>query len=146
MLPRLPEAILARGDGRALVESIRGTGNAGAFTDADLEAMRRAATEPGALTGMISWYRAVMRLRLDLHDSRVRVPTLILWGSQDRFISRTMANASLEQCDDGRLEFLEGASHWVQCEEPERVNALLGDFLGGDGSSTRQPEGSGTRE
>jgi len=130
MLPRVPEMVLARDDRRAMIESIRSTGNPDAFTDADLEAMRQVAGEPGALTGMINWYRAVMRLPLDLTDVRVRVPTLIIWGARDRFISRTMADHSLALCDDGRLELMEKASHWVQSEEPERVNALLGRFLG----------------
>ena len=28
-----------------------------------------------------------------------------------------------------RYERVEGASHWMQLDEPERVNALLVDFL-----------------
>lgn len=133
MLPRIPEMLLARDDWRAMLESVRGTGRVGAFSDADLEAMRRAWAEPGALTGMLNWYRALMRLPLDLRDTRVRVPALIMWGAQDKFISRTMADASLALCDDGRLELMEAASHWVHNEESERVNALLLDFFGDTG-------------
>ena len=79
---------------------------------------------------MIHWYRAALR-----HpprppaDPRVRVPTLILWGARDHFLARDLADRSLALCDDGRLEWLEGATHWVQHEEPERVNRLLIDFL-----------------
>jgi pimeloyl-ACP methyl ester carboxylesterase len=29
-----------------------------------------------------------------------------------------------------RYERIEGASHWLQLDEPERVNELLIDFLG----------------
>ena len=29
-----------------------------------------------------------------------------------------------------RYERIEGASHWLQLDEPERVNALLLDFFG----------------
>ena len=30
---------------------------------------------------------------------------------------------------DGRLELLEGVSHWVQEEAPEKVNSLISNFL-----------------
>jgi pimeloyl-ACP methyl ester carboxylesterase len=40
-----------------------------------------------------------------------------------------MAQPSVELCDDGRLELLEEATHWVHHEEPERVNQLMLDFL-----------------
>ena len=40
-----------------------------------------------------------------------------------------MAYGSLDLCDQGRLELIPEASHWVQLEEPARVNGLLADFL-----------------
>jgi pimeloyl-ACP methyl ester carboxylesterase len=59
----------------------------------------------------------------------VRVPTLIIWGVHDTALARGLAEASLALCRDGRLEYLEEATHWVQHEEPERVNRLLLEFL-----------------
>jgi pimeloyl-ACP methyl ester carboxylesterase len=41
-----------------------------------------------------------------------------------------MAQPSIELCDEGRLVFLEEATHWVQHEEPETVNQLLIEFFG----------------
>ena len=40
-----------------------------------------------------------------------------------------MAEPSLALCDQGRLERIPEATHWVQLEEPERVNRLLVEFL-----------------
>ena len=41
--------------------------------------------------------------------------------SRDSALAVHVARASLGQCDAGRLEVIEGATHWVQHEEPARV-------------------------
>lgn len=129
-LPRLPKWSMRRNDFRALVGAMRGTSRPGAFTDADFDAYRRAWAQPGALTGMVNWYRAAFRSGLPLpRDPRVRVPTLIVWGARDRFLQARLAKASAGYCDDVRLHLLPRATHWVQHEEPERVNRLLAEFL-----------------
>ena len=65
-----------------------------------------------------------VRLPIDVRDTRCKVPTTIIWGVNDPFIGSVMADASYDQCDDARLERMD-ATHWVQHEQPERVNALL---------------------
>ncbi|MFL6258796.1 MAG: alpha/beta fold hydrolase [Thermoanaerobaculia bacterium] len=130
-LPWLPERAF-RADGFALgVRSLRRSSRSGTFSDADLDLYREAWSQPGAVRSMIHWYRAGLRSRPKLPDSpRVRVPTLLLWGAKDRFLGREMAQPSLAFCDDGRLEFIEEASHWIQHEEAERVNEKLVGFFG----------------
>ena len=62
-------------------------------------------------------------------DGRIVVPTnqvLKPAGQQITFPGRPV---DIALCDDGRLEFIDEASHWVQHEEPARVNALLEGFL-----------------
>lgn len=54
---------------------------------------------------------------------------MLIWGMKDRFLIRAMAQASINLCEKGKLVFIEEASHWVQHEEPGRVNELLLDFL-----------------
>jgi pimeloyl-ACP methyl ester carboxylesterase len=129
-LPWLPEAMFRRRNWRSLTEALRGTSRPGAFTEADLERYRSAWSEPGAITAMIHWYRAAMRNPpAPPPDARIHVPTLLIWGTKDRFLDRGLVQPSLERCDHGRLELIEEATHWVQHEEPERVNRLLLDFL-----------------
>jgi pimeloyl-ACP methyl ester carboxylesterase len=65
----------------------------------------------------------------------IHVPTLLVWGPDDRFIDREIAESSLAFCDQGRLEWIEGATHWVQHEEPDRVNRLLVEFLAARGTN-----------
>jgi epoxide hydrolase 4 len=118
---------------RGLTEVLRETSRPGTFTDADLEHYRGAWSEPGAMTAMINWYRAPMRNRpAPPPDPRVHIPTLMIWGAKDRFLDQGLARPSLEYCDHGRLEMIEEASHWVQHEEPGRVNRFLLNFLGAE--------------
>jgi epoxide hydrolase 4 len=35
----------------------------------------------------------------------------------------------LQYCADGKLTYFPGATHWLQHEEPERVNELLIEFF-----------------
>ena len=66
---------------------------------------------------------------------RITVPTLLIWGAQDKFLGRELAQPSIDLCDDGRLVFFEEATHWVQHEEAGRVNELIDTFLRGDSKS-----------
>jgi pimeloyl-ACP methyl ester carboxylesterase len=126
-LPRLPEALWRW--------SVRGPiagppSRAGMFTGADPELYRQAWLQPGSLTAMINWYRAAVRgPRPPPATPRIGVPTLLIWGSRDPYLGREMARPSVELCDNGRLVYLEDASHWVHHERADEVNRLIGDFL-----------------
>ena len=116
-----------------LVNALRDTSPPGVFSDSDLEQYKESWARQGALTAMLNWYREALfcpsRLALDPKDSRVKVPTLVIWGKNDQFAGETMARESLQYCDDGRLEMFETATHWVQHEEPAKVNDLLSQFF-----------------
>lgn len=125
-LPFLPERALTRADGVPMAKGIAKTAKKGTFTREELERYREAWLQPGAASGMINWYRAALRARPKIpEDIRIHVPTLIIWGTGDRFLGEELGPMSLDVCTEGRLEPLEGVSHWVQHEAPERVNELL---------------------
>lgn len=87
------------------------------------------ARQPGALTAMLAWYRA---LPLEAKSSSVRwtkvtVPTLYLWGADDAYLGETAARAT-EQFVSGRYRFvpLAGRDHWL----PETsVDVVLPELL-----------------
>jgi pimeloyl-ACP methyl ester carboxylesterase len=54
---------------------------------------------------------------------------LVIWGEQDRFLVKEMADPDPRLVPDVRVVRLPQASHWVQHDEPERVNALLTEFF-----------------
>ena len=129
-LPWLPEAGFRRDRGKSLGESLRKSSRPGTFSDADLAEYRGAWMQPGALTGMINYYRAALRAeRSRPIDVRIHVPTLIIWGTEDAFINREFAETALAFCDQGRLVYIEGATHWVHHEESEKVGQILLEFL-----------------
>lgn len=128
-IPWLPEAMISLLNTKAFARALQQTSRPGTFTEVDLAEYRKAWSQPGALTGMINWYRAVVQKPPKAPDPRVRVPTLVLWGKKDRFLKHEMAQASIELCEDGRLMYFDDVTHWIQHEEPERVNQLLGEFL-----------------
>ena len=136
-LPWLPEALLGAGDGALLARGLRTSSRKGAFSVADLAAYRREWRRPGALRAMIDWYRAARYpLRMGgrvgaAAEPRVQPPTLLLWGRRDHALGAELARPTLERCALGRLVVLDAATHWLQHEEPERINAALLEHLAG---------------
>lgn len=132
-LPWLPERILRRRDWALLIRALRDTLPRGVFSHSDLEQYKESWNREGALTAMLNWYRAALlspsKFAVDSEASRVKVPALLIWGKHDQFADEAMARESLQYCDDGRLEVFETATHWVQHEEPTRVNSLLSQFF-----------------
>jgi epoxide hydrolase 4 len=132
-LPWLPEAWLRAGDFALVRRSLRtDPTRRGAFSEEEIERYVEAMARPGALTGGINYYRAMFRmgpgrLRRDLR--RIDAPVLVIWGERDRYLGKELATPEPGGVPRARVERLPGASHWVQADEPERVNRLLVDFL-----------------
>ncbi len=127
-LPWLPERTLARNGFTDLRRALRGSSRRGTFSDEDLAVYDAAWAQPGALTGMLNYYRA-LRHRPRAPGARVTSPTLLIWGERDLFLERGLAEASLALCDHARPVWFETASHWVHIEEAAEVNEELVEFL-----------------
>ena len=131
-IPWLAEKVLSWNNWERALQGMRKSARPGTFSRADLEAYRQAWSQPKAYTSMINWYRAMVRKPPARRSSpRISVPTLMIWGVLDRYLGLEMAQESIDLCDDGRLELIEEATHWVQHEEPERVNHLIETFFKG---------------
>jgi len=141
-LPFMPETVLSAGNYAVMRQALTGSSEKDVFSDGDLERYRRAWAEPGALTAMLNWYRA-LPLRQSPRDPRVHVPTLVVWGLRDRFLEKGLADESLALCDQGRFIGFDRASHWVHLEEAPAVNAALVAFLkAGSHPSSGQSSGA----
>jgi epoxide hydrolase 4 len=133
-LPWLPECRF-RANGYALLSKMlrRDPVRPGAFSDEDIARYREALERPGALTAALNWYRAAFRRPTPPPAGRrtVDVPTLLVWGEQDRYLGRGLTEGLERWVPDLRIERLPDASHWVLADAPERVSALLVAFLAG---------------
>lgn len=131
-VPWVPEAILGAGRAARLERAMASTARPGAFREDDLARYREAWLQAGALTAMLNWYRAGLRHPTPIPtDRNIETPTLLIWGERDTALGTELIEPITRPCTDIRVERLPDATHWVQHEEPERVNALLIDFLGG---------------
>lgn len=59
----------------------------------------------------------------------VRVPTLIVWGAEDRLLPVTLGAVFASQIADSRLVVLERCAHIPMLEAPEALNEALLQFL-----------------
>jgi pimeloyl-ACP methyl ester carboxylesterase len=129
-IPWLPERLACMGNWRMLVKLLKRTSHPGTFSDEDFDQYRKAWSQPGAFRSMLNWYRAfIQRPPAPSVNSRISVPTMLIWGKLDSVLSSEMAQPSIDLCDTGRLVFIEDATHWVHHEKLERVNDLINDFL-----------------
>jgi pimeloyl-ACP methyl ester carboxylesterase len=135
------EARYAANDYALLWRSLAKTAEAGHLSAEDRAAFVKAWSEPGALTGMFNWYRA---MRMDppkpgaapaaevYNDEAlmVRVPTLVIWGEQDTSL--------LPGCVEGLERWVPGVdvrrvpdgSHWIVYEKPRFVSDTIRAWLG----------------
>lgn len=100
---------------------------------AEAEATIARYARPGRLTAGLNYYRANARRFMWQADQRhVTSPVLGIYSDGDRFLTAGQMQNSAAYADGPfRYACVEGVNHWLQQEAPERVNALLIDFLRG---------------
>ena len=128
-VPYLPELTSRLGNYWLLADALTSSSRPDAFTETDIDRYRLAWSQPGALTGMLNWYRAIVRARPQPVRQQVDVPTRILWGADDEYLDSEMAHRSIEYCTDGEIRMVDGATHWILHEEPALVVETLLDLL-----------------
>lgn len=127
-LPWLPEVALRAGNFALLARVFRTEpSRPGAYTEADVNEYRRAWSQPGALTAMLNYYRAVPLDHRRLGTTRQ--PTLVVWGDRDTHLLPRVLNGLEQWVPNVRVEHLPNASHWVPADEPERLSTLIAGFL-----------------
>lgn len=137
------ERVLSEDGYRRLIDMFASFSGAEFMDDAMKTAYIDAWSQPGALTGMLNWYRASAihvpvageevdpsrAVEIDPEQVMVRVPHLLIHGLADRAL-KPSSFAGLERFAP-ELERVEIADtgHWVLHEKPEEVAEAIGKWL-----------------
>ena len=133
-IPKIPEWLLSLNDYQGLADGLKkSTAEKGVFTDEIIAEYKKAWSEPGALTSALNYYRANIIKRMlskQTDTEKIKVPTLFIFGEQDKAI--------LKQTVEGVGDFIDAeyeeiripeAGHWVQQEAPDAVTSSIRDFF-----------------
>jgi pimeloyl-ACP methyl ester carboxylesterase len=129
-LPRLPEWSLRRNNFALVRRGLCGSALPGAFGADDLAHLQAAWGQPGALTAMLGWYRAVAASWRQVSASqeafrRIAAPALLLWGERDIALGVELAEASRPYIPNGRLVRYPDHTHWLPAEAPDELTRQL---------------------
>jgi pimeloyl-ACP methyl ester carboxylesterase len=123
----IAEANLAYDDWAWLRRFLRGAG--------DQERYEQDLSRPGALAASLNWYRANLAPKMPAPSPElppVHVPTLGIWSTNDHYLDgQRMQNSGEYVKAQWRYEEIEGASHWIPLDAPDRLNTLLLEWLQG---------------
>ena len=101
------------------------------YTKAEQQAYRTAWAQPGALTGALNYYRAYRSLDSGLPTAtyQVNVPTLVIWGEQDKYVLTSNLTGLEQYVPDLTIKRIADGTHWVLHEQPALVNQYIRDFI-----------------
>ncbi len=134
-LPRLPEMMMKMRKGRGMGQLIRESAHRPEnFPDEVVEIYNQNGARPRNLTGMINYYRALVRggggkRQRDLGYPIIETPTLMLWGEDDMALTKETTYGTEDVVKDFTIRYLPRISHWVQQDAPIEVNAMMSAFL-----------------
>jgi pimeloyl-ACP methyl ester carboxylesterase len=98
----------------------------------------------GTLRGLMNDYLRWGSQSFVAQAGRVRVPTLVVWGTRDRLVDVRLSRRAAAAYPDARLLVLPGCGHVPQMEEPEATaRAMLGLWRRGPAVPDRPGPGAG---
>ena len=138
------EHILSDNNYDKLLQALIEFGSKWEMDEAARQKYIQAWSRPGALTGGLNYYRvsplypptsegdekrikAIMDLPHEMFE--VKVPTLVVWGEQDRALLPGNLKGLEDYVADLRVKRIPDATHWVVHEQPELVNSLIREFI-----------------
>ena len=102
------------------------------FSDADVDAYWRPFADGRGREATLEFYRSMDFEKLEPYEGRLAelgVPTLLLWGAEDKFAPLSGAKRFGREIPGARLTAFEGVGHFVFDAEPERAAREVVDFL-----------------
>ena len=93
--------------------------------EADIELTNR------YMAAKLGWEPRWLNPSLETWLHRIRIPTLVLWGRDDKLFPCDYAKAWARQIPDSRVEIIAECGHRPQIEKPDVVAQMVLAFLGG---------------
>ncbi len=122
-----------------------------AMTPKDRAAYLAEWSQPGAIRGMLNWYRASpMQVPpmdapatstpfLDRPFPRLTMPVLVIWGMNDIALLPCLLDGLEDQGNDVSIVRIEDAGHFVPWEAPEAVTLSIRNWLASAKPSSEAP-------
>jgi pimeloyl-ACP methyl ester carboxylesterase len=87
-------------------------------------------SRPGRLSAGLAWYRANLVPLVMTRVPAVRVPVLGVWSTGDVALTEDQMTGSQRRVDGAfRYERIEGVSHWIPLDAPERLADLVLEWV-----------------
>ncbi|MGE0768715.1 MAG: alpha/beta fold hydrolase [Hyphomicrobiaceae bacterium] len=99
------------------------------FAELDLAAVETIARERQA-TAFYGWRPYLHNPVLKRWLHRIDVPTLVIWGEQDRFVAPSYGRELAQRLPDAELRMLPGAGHYPHIEQSAQVIRMIETFAG----------------
>lgn len=132
-LPWLPEYWLSRNNANEIGRMLRGAAlQKDAFPRSETVKYQEAMRKPGAIRAALSYYRQLMRRGPRAYRQRslqVEAPTLLIWGEQDIAFRIELTHGLDPWVPNLLIKRIPDSGHWVQQEQPEKVNEYIAEFL-----------------
>ena len=86
-----------------------------------------------AATARLAWQPYFYNPKLARRLERIRVPTLIVWGAQDRLFPPALGEAYAAEIPGGRLAVIDQCGHSPHNEQPAELARIVTEFLATSG-------------
>lgn len=100
-----------------------------AITDDLIEAIRRPADDPGAVTVFAAVFKAQQGATVDTLLASMTAPLLLLWGEADPWMDCRLRSEQFRRHYDSVQEAFLQAGHCPHDEVPQQVNPLVRDWV-----------------
>jgi epoxide hydrolase 4 len=135
-IPWLPEAFLLRNHANEIGRMLKGVALQKAVFPPEVTALyQEAMSKPGAMTAGLNYYRQYFRrppvsvARNNGETAHISAPTLLIWGEHDIALGIELTQGLEQWVDQIEVKRLPDSGHWVQQEQPDKVNQLMLNFL-----------------
>ena len=132
-LPWLPEYALARNHANEIGRMLRGAAlQKEVFPRSETAKYQEAMSKPGAIKAALAYYRQLFRRGPRAYRRRnlqIEAPTLLIWGEQDIALDIALTHNLDPWVPRLRVKYIPESGHWVQQEQPEKVNQYILEFL-----------------